>query len=124
VFEVCRIYKFSAAHQLPWHQGKCNQLHGHTFTVEIWITGKLNKNEVVMEFEHIDEIVEPYIKLLDHFYLNKAISNPTCENIAIWFWEKLKDKLPLSKIVVSESARGKVVYYGEIYYGEEKEVVM
>ena len=35
---------FDAAHFLPWHEGKCKNLHGHRWEVEVIIqTGELDE---------------------------------------------------------------------------------
>ena len=32
---IGKTFTFEAAHWLPGHTGKCNALHGHTWTVEV-----------------------------------------------------------------------------------------
>jgi len=32
---VTRSFTFEAAHQLPWHPGKCRDLHGHGYRLEV-----------------------------------------------------------------------------------------
>ena len=39
--------------------------------------------------------------------------NPTCEIVAIWLWNKIKDEFPqLCKIELSENASSGVIYEG------------
>ncbi len=43
-----------------------------------------------------------------------GLTEPTCENLAKWIWDKLKPKLPqLSKVIVNESATAGCAYSGE-----------
>lgn len=37
---VCKIFTFDAAHQLVGHKGKCSNLHGHTYKLEVVLKGK------------------------------------------------------------------------------------
>ena len=60
-------------------------------------------------------ICAPHINALDHSYLNEIIGleNPTSENIAIWLWNGLKDKLQnLSSIEVMETCNSGCEYSG------------
>ena len=44
------IADFDAAHSLPGYQGKCANLHGHTYMVEVVIEGAIGENGFVMDF--------------------------------------------------------------------------
>jgi 6-pyruvoyltetrahydropterin/6-carboxytetrahydropterin synthase len=79
---IVRRYRFEAAHQLPWHAGKCANLHGHSYILEVTVTGELDQRGVVMEFSELDAVVDPVIETLDHRYLNDQFENPTAEVVA------------------------------------------
>jgi 6-pyruvoyltetrahydropterin/6-carboxytetrahydropterin synthase len=117
--EIFKVYKFDAAHHLPnvGENHRCSALHGHSFRVEIHITGAVDSHSGwVMDFADIDKAFNPLLDQLDHKYLNdiKGLDNPTSENIAKWIWERLYLKLPqLSKIVVQESPESGCIYRGE-----------
>ena len=36
---VCKQFSFDASHQLVGHFGKCANLHGHTYKVEVSLAG-------------------------------------------------------------------------------------
>lgn len=38
-----RFQSFDAAHQLPFHAGKCSALHGHTYFVEVDVSGPIDQ---------------------------------------------------------------------------------
>jgi len=99
--ELTKIFEFSAAHRLPDYKGQCNNLHGHTWKVEITIEGKPSpKNGMIFDFSILKAIVQEYVILrLDHTYLNYLIKNPTAENIAVWIWAALKQKIPIVREV-------------------------
>jgi len=86
----CRIFSFAAAHQLPNHLGKCKNLHGHTWKLEVCFYGRVNEDGMVIDFGLLKDLVnKTVIDLLDHSLLNELIPNPTAENILLWIWEQL-----------------------------------
>jgi 6-pyruvoyltetrahydropterin/6-carboxytetrahydropterin synthase len=93
-------------------------MHGHTYRVRVHIEGPVDaENGWVMDFADMKRACAPLIEQLDHHHLNEipGLENPTAEALARWFWERLKDALPLKQIVVQETASS-----GCIYRGEEK----
>lgn len=87
---VTKIVKFDAAHRLPNYQGKCANLHGHTWTLEVSAEGKRDPiSGMVMDFSEMQTFLEPIIARLDHGFLNDIIPLPTCENLLIAIGEML-----------------------------------
>lgn len=116
--DIYKEFTFEAAHLLPnvpdGH--KCKRLHGHSFRVEVHVTGPLHQQlGWVMDFADLKAVVKPVIGRLDHYFLNDipGLENPTSEVIAVWLWQQLKPQLPeLSKIVVKETCTSGCVYTG------------
>jgi 6-pyruvoyltetrahydropterin/6-carboxytetrahydropterin synthase len=116
--EIFKIFTLEAAHRLPnvppGH--KCARLHGHSFRVEIHVTGDLDPNTGwVMDFADLKKVFQPIYDHLDHNYLNEipGLENPTSEMLARWIWEQLKPILPqLSEIVVHETCTSGSRYKG------------
>jgi len=77
--------KFSAAHHLPRHVGACRNLHGHTWKVEVWLKGEVNTNGMLVDFGEVKAIID----LFDHSNLNDTFENPTAENLALYFHQKI-----------------------------------
>ena len=110
--KIGKSYSFEAAHSLPYHDGQCAKLHGHTYTVSVSLEGDISLEPnspqygMVVDFSAIDEIVKPLIKELDHSYLNDVISYPTAELIGVWFLGKLEEaaQIPWS-VTVHETAK-------------------
>ena len=117
--ELRKTFQFEAAHLLPHlpKSHKCRRLHGHSFKVDIVVTGDLNpKLGWVMDYADITNVFKPLWEKLDHRYLNElsGLENPTSENIAIWIWNRLKPVLPLlTEIVVAETCTARCVYRGD-----------
>jgi len=116
--DIYKEFSFEAAHMLPnvpdGH--KCKRLHGHSFNVEVHVSGPLHETlGWVMDFADLKAVVKPVVARLDHYYLNDiaGLENPTSEVIACWLWQQIKPLLPfLSKIVVKETCTSGCVYTG------------
>ncbi len=92
---ITGAYSFEAAHQLPWHPGRCQRLHGHHYRFEVTLEGAIDGNGVVMDFEALDSLVRSeIIGRYDHELLNDSFPNPTAENIAAAIWQAVADRLP------------------------------
>jgi 6-pyruvoyltetrahydropterin/6-carboxytetrahydropterin synthase len=90
--------KFAAAHQLRGYKGKCENLHGHTWKVQVFVcTNKLNDIALAMDFTDLKRIANEIVEPLDHACLNSippfAEINPSSENISKWVFESLKPKV-------------------------------
>lgn len=86
-FKLGVTARFSAAHRLPRHEGKCKELHGHTYKVEVMFEGEQRENGMVADFSQLKSVVRGVLDALDHKYLNEVLENPTSENIAIFILE-------------------------------------
>jgi len=77
--------KIDAAHQLPNYEGKCSNVHGHTWKIVIELEGDKNLTTgMIVDFVEIKRIVNE----LDHCNLNEKITNPTAENLAEYLARK------------------------------------
>ena len=92
------IADFDAAHSLPGYQGKCANLHGHTYKVEVVIEGSRGEDGFVMDFYQLKKILNAVLKDLDHSNLNDLLPNPTAENIAELVCQRLKHGLEGSRV--------------------------
>ena len=115
---IYKTFKFDAAHYLsrvgPEH--KCGRLHGHTFVVEVHLSGEVDPEKGwVLDFNELCAAVNPLMEQLDHSVLNEVegLENPTSENLSVWLWERLRPRLPqLCRIVVKETPSSGCVYEG------------
>jgi 6-pyruvoyltetrahydropterin/6-carboxytetrahydropterin synthase len=115
--KLFKEFSFEAAHKLPLvdKNHKCFNLHGHSFKVKVTIEGPVNALGWVMDFSDIKKFCQPIIEELDHKYLNEidGLDNPTSENIAVWIWQRLIQKLPeLSSIEIMETCNSGCEYRG------------
>lgn len=87
---VTRIFTLDAAHQLPDYPGPCARLHGHTYRLEVTVGGNPDLSGMVIDFADLKKLVATNV--LDHFdhtFLNDLIPNPTVENVADDFLNRL-----------------------------------
>ncbi len=116
--EIYKSFTIEAAHRLPNlpDDHKCSRLHGHSFTIELHVSGEVNDvTGWVMDFADISKAFKPLYERLDHHYLNdiKGLENPTSENLARWIWQELEPNLPLlTSVVVKETCTAGCIYTG------------
>jgi 6-pyruvoyltetrahydropterin/6-carboxytetrahydropterin synthase len=111
-------FRFEAAHRLPkvpvGH--KCARLHGHSFRVELAVTGPVDETTGwYIDFQRLFDAWKPLHEELDHHYLNDVagLENPTSENLARWIWTRVKVPLPeLARVVVCETCEMRCEYEG------------
>ena len=116
---LTKDFTFEAAQTLPnAPEGhKCRRMHGHSFKVEISVEGDADP-ATGWYYDHaeIGAAMKPLLQQLDHSYLNEiaGLDNPTIENMAAWFWQKLRPLCPgLCEIVVHETPTARCLYRGE-----------
>lgn len=117
--DIYKEFSIEAAHLLPHTPDghKCKHLHGHSFKIEIHISGDIDPQlGWVDDFAHIATMFQPIFEQLDHHYLNdiEGLENPTSENLACWIWQRLLPRLPkLTKIMIKETCTSGCVYIGD-----------
>ncbi len=116
---IVKEFRFESAHFLPHVPlgHKCGRIHGHSFRVEVQVTGDIDAHTGwVMDYADIKAVCKPLVNELDHRFLNQdvpGLENPTSEVLAIWIWNRLKPALPgLSAIVVHETCTARAEYRG------------
>ena len=96
--------KFNAAHFLTDYHGSPEPLHGHTWTVEVFLRAtELDKGGMGIDFVEIDNFLKELLP--DYKLLNDVFNfSPSAENVAKWLYENIKPKYPsLEKVVVWET---------------------
>jgi 6-pyruvoyltetrahydropterin/6-carboxytetrahydropterin synthase len=93
---VSKEFTFDAAHHLHCYEGKCKNLHGHTYKLVITMSGFVNEIGIAVDFGEIKAIFKKAIdEKLDHRYLNEVLPpmNTTAENMIVWMWEQVDQEL-------------------------------
>jgi 6-pyruvoyltetrahydropterin/6-carboxytetrahydropterin synthase len=93
---VGKRFHFDAAHFLPFHRGKCKNLHGHRWFIDLELEGPINEEGMVIDFGLLSSFMDFILEEFDHHQLNEVIANPTAENLCMYLTEKIKNKWPIS----------------------------
>ena len=122
MIRITKIFTFETAHVLYNYDGKCKNMHGHSYKLFVTVKGTpindINnvKNGMIVDFGDIKKIVkEEIVDVWDHAVLLNALTphkelgedlakkghkviecnyQPTCENMLYEIAEKIKNKLP------------------------------
>jgi len=95
---------FDAAHYLRGYQGKCANLHGHTWKIQVELQGiALSKIGILVDFKEVKSIVNNLIDSeFDHQNLNEHPSfqnaNPTAENLSKYIFEELQSAFEIQAV--------------------------
>ena len=135
---------FDSAHFLAGYHGKCANLHGHTWRVEVQIFGERvqwegEKRGMILDFGDLKQEVRQLADSFDHalIYEEDTLQNttveallaegfrlisvpfrPTAECLAKYFYTKLKQSLPVYKVTVYETPENCASYIEEEFMYE------
>lgn len=105
---VTKRMTFEACHHLNNYEGKCSQLHGHSYKLEVTFVGSIDPDTfdaetpateaMVCDFSDIKRRVKhKVLDMYDHSNLNHFFVHPTAEVMAIHIFDMLsKDINPNS----------------------------
>ncbi|WKZ68921.1 MAG: 6-carboxytetrahydropterin synthase QueD [Melioribacteraceae bacterium] len=115
--KISKEFKWEMGHRLPFHSGKCKNIHGHTYKMRIEIEGDLDENGMVIDYYDVSEIISPIIDELDHSFMvkdsdkevidflvklnSKKVVVPfetTAENITLHLLTKIKERITSDRI--------------------------
>ena len=111
-WELIVKQKFSAAHFLENYRGNCENMHGHTFLVEVHIkTDELDRSGISIDFKKVKQDLKSILP--DHQVLNDICDfSPSAENLARFFFDELKKTYPVTRVTVWESEDAAASYTG------------
>ncbi|MBQ6180486.1 MAG: 6-carboxytetrahydropterin synthase QueD [Ruminococcus sp.] len=131
---------FDSAHFLQGYHGKCANIHGHRWTLEVMLSSSSLKDSgekrgMLMDFGDVKKIVRTLAREHDHALIYEAGSlrpktlealneegfrlievpfRPTAENFAKYFYDILSGQgLPLKSVTVYETPENCAVYEAE-----------
>ena len=121
---ITKQFSFETGHALYGYDGKCKNVHGHSYKLSVTVIGspitdrsnvkfgmvidftdlkKIVKEEIVDQFDHATVFNEttPHIELANELqsrghHVILVNYQPTSENMVIDFAKKIKDRLPQS----------------------------
>tara|TARA_B100001105_G_scaffold12381_1_gene9101 strand:- start:61 stop:432 length:372 start_codon:yes stop_codon:yes gene_type:complete len=121
MYEVIVKAGFSAAHQLRYHDGKYENLHGHNWTAIVTVeTKELDAIGVGIDFVVLKKNVEEILSRLDYKNINEVppfdSKNPSAENISRWLFDELassinSDNAQLKRVEIKEFDDSGAAYF-------------
>ena len=98
MYEVSVDETFAAGHALRDYYGKCENVHGHNYKVQLRIFGTdLDHAGLLIDFSEIKRILREVIEILDHQFINDIEPftkiNPSAENLAKYFFDESNTRL-------------------------------
>ncbi|MCP4121219.1 MAG: 6-carboxytetrahydropterin synthase [Bacteroidetes bacterium] len=132
IIRVTKEFDFEAAHALDNYDGKCKDIHGHSYHLMVTISGKtkvdteLSDCGMVIDFSEVKKVIkQKVLPIFDHRLLLRNDSRfkglevknervryvdyqPTCENMLLDIVNIIRDKFPegviLEKVLLRETA--------------------
>ncbi|KAE9533637.1 6-carboxytetrahydropterin synthase QueD [Ursidibacter arcticus] len=88
MYKIAKEFSFDMAHMLDGHDGKCKNLHGHTYTLQVEICGELYaegaKSGMVMDYSDLKAAVKSHIlDKMDHAFIYDSTSEKECKIAAL-----------------------------------------
>lgn len=106
---IAKDFRWEMGHRLPFHDGGCQNIHGHSYRLRVEISGEPDTNGMLLDYFDLKTIVQPLVDMLDHSFIcdesdtvmcaffranpMKTVFVPfstTAENIAQYILEYLK----------------------------------
>lgn len=123
MYELDISRDFSAAHSLCGYNGNCSALHGHNWTVQVFVrAAELDQIGIAVDFKKLKKELDAILEELDHTHLNEnddfKTVNPTSEVIAKYIYSKLSVKIndgnvKVYRVRVCESPTSGASYYAD-----------
>jgi 6-pyruvoyltetrahydropterin/6-carboxytetrahydropterin synthase len=101
MFEVSVEETFAAGHALRNYRGKCENVHGHNYRVQLTFQGPaLDATGLLVDFVVVKKLMQVVVDRLDHQFLNDlepfSVANPSAENLAKYFYDEISGGLGAS----------------------------
>jgi 6-pyruvoyltetrahydropterin/6-carboxytetrahydropterin synthase len=104
-FEVMIERNFSSAHQLRGYRGKCENLHGHNYRIEIYARGReLDNIGLLIDFVELKAAAAEVVQYLDHQNINELAPfdelQPSAENLAKYILERVNARVADDRVQI------------------------
>lgn len=109
MMRIAKDFRWEMGHRLPFHEGQCVNLHGHSYKMMVEFEGDLDDKGMVLDYYVVKEVIQPLVDELDHTFMVKdddtllidllkqmnskhVVVNfhSTAENMVYYFLDKIK----------------------------------
>ncbi|HEY3940056.1 MAG TPA: 6-carboxytetrahydropterin synthase QueD [Bryobacteraceae bacterium] len=103
MFEIFVEHTFAAAHALRNYKGKCENVHGHNYRVQVGLEGsELDETGLLFDFAELKKRLRATSEYLDHQFINELKPfdqvNPSAENIARFIYDEIQRELKTASL--------------------------
>lgn len=64
--KIAKRFRWEGAHRLPWYDGLCKNLHGHSYTMFVEVEGEPDEHGLLMDFKDLKMYLSELIDAWDH----------------------------------------------------------
>lgn len=112
ITKIAKDFAWEMGHRLPFHDGGCQNIHGHSYTMRVELEGEIDERGMVMDYFDLKAIVQPVVDSLDHSFLcdesdtvmtaffaahpmkvNRVAFPTTAENIALYILSLVRPQI-------------------------------
>lgn len=84
---VAKRFRWEAAHRLPWHDGPCDNLHGHSYRMTVELDGAPDERGMLIDFQDVKRILQPLVDAWDHAILVAETDDELRQIVAQTGWK-------------------------------------
>lgn len=78
-FTIGKEFHWEMGHRLPFHDGGCRNVHGHSYQMRVELSGLADENGMVVDYFDMKSIIQPIVDQLDHSFLCDTHDEPMVE---------------------------------------------
>ncbi|HOZ85054.1 MAG TPA: 6-carboxytetrahydropterin synthase [Niabella sp.] len=107
MIRLTKVFHFETAHAIHGYDGKCKNIHGHSYELHVTICGETPKTDFIpapgfiVDFKEIKQAGQEVLQLMDHkivlseTYLTMHPELKLHENLVIWDYEPTAENILL-----------------------------
>ncbi len=86
--KIAKEFKWEMGHRLTFHEGKCVNLHGHSYKMLVELEGEPDSDGMVLDYYDLSQIILPILDELDHAFMLYSADKEIIE-----FFKKINSKI-------------------------------
>ena len=117
MYELCKQFRFDAAHTLKRaiETESSRRIHGHSYRAEVAVRGAPDAaSGMIVDLGKLERVLEQARDQLDHRFLDEIddLGPGTMENLAAWIWRRVAPLCPgLHRVTVHRDSSGEACSY-------------
>ncbi len=75
---IAKDFNWEMGHRLPYHDGGCQNIHGHSYSMRVEVSGNIDERGMVIDYFDLKAAVKPIVDRLDHSFLCSESDEVMC----------------------------------------------